>query len=128
MGNSYPSKIGTKLDNSVCPDYRPDGRVRPGHLTGLQNRTSDTHSNAAKIACCMQRLPTLADRDDAGRQGSRTFADARPIGQMPPNAPLAQLVESCPPKQDRVSDPKSETPINSAIIHARSGQKSRRSR
>src|SRR5712664_2225396 len=96
MGNSYPSKIGTKLDNSVCPDYRPDGRVRPGHLTGLQNRTSDTHSNAAKIACCMQRLPTLADRDDAGRQGSRTFADARPIGQMPPQRALSSAGRELP--------------------------------
>jgi len=61
MGNSYPSKIGTKLDNSVCPDYRPDGRVRPGHLTGLQNRTSDGHSNAAKIGCCMQRAVACRD-------------------------------------------------------------------
>jgi hypothetical protein len=43
MRNSYPFKIGTKLDNSVCPDYRPDGRVRPGHLAGLQTDHFFTH-------------------------------------------------------------------------------------
>jgi hypothetical protein len=40
MGNSYPFKIGTKLGDAAGPDYRPDGRARPGHLTGLQNRAS----------------------------------------------------------------------------------------
>jgi hypothetical protein len=40
MGNSYPFKIGTKLGDCLAPDYRPDGRVRPGHLTGLK---SDRH-------------------------------------------------------------------------------------
>jgi hypothetical protein len=59
VGNSYPFKIGTKLGDSVSPDYRPDGGVRPGHLSGLQNRTSDSHSNAGKIACrCKDRKYT----------------------------------------------------------------------
>jgi len=62
MRNSYPFKIGTKLDNSVCPDYRPDGRVRPGHLAGLQTDHFFTH---------------LAWRDD-GRQTARAFLDHYP--------------------------------------------------
>ena len=33
-GNSYRLKIGTNLGDSSGPDYRPDGRVGPGHLTG----------------------------------------------------------------------------------------------
>src|SRR6266478_6331283 len=37
MTNSYPAKIGTKLGDCAGPNYRPDGRVHPGHLTGLQN-------------------------------------------------------------------------------------------
>jgi hypothetical protein len=37
MANSYPAKIGTKLGDCAGPNYRPDGRVHPGHLTGLQN-------------------------------------------------------------------------------------------
>jgi hypothetical protein len=55
MGNSYPLKIGTKLDDAGCPDYRPDGRVCPGHLTGRQNPTSGSHSNATAITCYMGR-------------------------------------------------------------------------
>src|ERR1700676_794975 len=35
MGKSYPVKIGTKLGVAAGRDYRPDGRVGPGHLTGL---------------------------------------------------------------------------------------------
>jgi hypothetical protein len=48
MGNSYPLKIGTKLGDAVAPDYRPDGRVSPGHLTGRQ-AIVDRHRRIAEI-------------------------------------------------------------------------------
>jgi hypothetical protein len=53
MGNSYPLKIGTKLGDAVVPDYQPDGRVYPGHLTGRQDEAPDGHSTGAMmpIAC-----------------------------------------------------------------------------
>ena len=76
-GQLLSIKIGTKLGDSAGPDYRPNGRVRPGHLTELQNRMSDSHSHSAEIACCIQRcrcLPTLADRDDVGVAARRPRA------------------------------------------------------
>jgi hypothetical protein len=48
MGNSYPLKIGTKLGDAGGPDYRPDGRVCPGHLTGRQ-AIVDRHRRIAEI-------------------------------------------------------------------------------
>jgi hypothetical protein len=48
MGNSYPFKIGTKLGGAGGPDYRPDGRVCPGHLTGRQ-AIVDRHRRIAEI-------------------------------------------------------------------------------
>jgi len=48
MGNSYPLKIGTKLGDALAPDYQPDGRVYPGHLTGRQ-AIVDRHRRIAEI-------------------------------------------------------------------------------
>jgi hypothetical protein len=49
MENSYPMKIGTKLGDAAAPDYRPDGRVCPGHLTGRQSRTRESHFERRRL-------------------------------------------------------------------------------
>jgi hypothetical protein len=72
MANSYPLKIGTKLGDAAAPDYRPDGRVGPGHLTGRQAMV-DRHRRIAEILNRKRRLSSAV----IGRlqERPRMFAD-----------------------------------------------------
>src|SRR3984893_5550486 len=66
MGKSYPVKIGTKLGVAAGRDYRPDGRVGPGHLTGL----AKPEVRRSFHAPCAARHP-VQNRVDLYRAGSR---------------------------------------------------------
>src|SRR3977135_2712458 len=52
------SKIGTNLGDSARPHYRPDGRVGPGHLTGLTHPVQRLHPS--------RRAQARAPEDEVG--------------------------------------------------------------
>jgi hypothetical protein len=81
MGNSYPAKIGTKLGDCAGPNYRPDGRVHPGHLTGLQKPTWRPIPRARN---CEYRVPVC-----------KTLNPAQPANAAPVRSGFAICPSTC---------------------------------
>lgn len=90
MANSYPAKIGTKLGDCAGPNYRPDGRVHPGHLTGLQKPTWRPIPRARN---CEYRVPVC-----------KTLNPAQPANAAPVRSGFAICPSTCeirPHKSER---------------------------
>src|SRR6516165_6091151 len=81
IGNSYRFKIGMNLRDSSCAEYRPDGRVRTGHLTGVCSCRQNLWKGSLPVALFRQCAPQLLDErrqiSVVGRDGGQPLG----IGQ-----------------------------------------------